>query len=122
MRYFIGRKHGIWLEPTGPYSSYRPFWKQVDFYRNYQNGTGPLAAYPGQSNHGWGRAVDIPGAKMQEMVRRYGHKFGWGIAGGQLSSDAPSEPWHCTYRGPYTSTARMWFWRHRAAAKRKRGK
>lgn len=120
MRYYIGRKHGVWLSPTGPNSSYRSYAKQVEFYNAYLAGRGPLAARPGTSNHGWGRAVDIPTAQMQAMVRRYGHRFGWGIAGGQLSSDAPSEPWHCTFRGPYTALARTWYWRYRAAKRRKK--
>jgi hypothetical protein len=34
---------------------------------------------------------------MQAAVRDCGHRFGWGIRGGRLSSDAPSEAWHCTY-------------------------
>jgi len=42
-------------------------------------------------------AVDIPTTAMQAAVREHGHKYGWGIRGGQLASDAPSEAWHCTY-------------------------
>ena len=34
---------------------------------------------------------------MQAAVRQCGHQFGWGIRGGRLASDAPSEAWHCTY-------------------------
>ena len=119
MRWYVHRKTGIWLYPTGPASSYRSLVKQQEFWSNYTNGKGPLAARPGTSNHGWGKAVDVPLPAQQAAVRKYGHLFGWGIAGGKLSSDAPSEAWHCTYRGPYTARARAWYWRQRAA---RRGK
>lgn len=120
MRYYIGRKTGdVWLTPTGPNSSYRTYAKQVEYWGNYQAGRGPLAARPGYSNHGVGRAVDLPTAVMQGQVRRYGHRFGWGIAGGQLASDAPSESWHCTFR-KWTPTAALWFARYKLAKRRKR--
>lgn len=118
MRWFVYKKTGVWLYPTGPWSSYRPLWKQQEFWKNYTSGKGPLAARPGTSNHGWGRAVDIPTQAQQAAVRKYGHWFGWGIAGGKLQSDAPSEPWHCTYRGPFTKRARLWYARYRIARKK----
>ena len=118
MRWFIRKKTGVWLYPTGPNSSYRTLAKQQEYWSNYLNGKGPLAARPGTSNHGFGRAVDLPLPAQQAAVRKYGHLFGWGIAGGKLASDAPSEAWHCTYRGPYTARARTWYWRQRAAKKR----
>jgi hypothetical protein len=34
---------------------------------------------------------------MQAAVRACGHTFGWGIRGGKLSSDAPSESWHAMF-------------------------
>jgi hypothetical protein len=39
----------------------------------------------------------MPTPAMQAAVRESGHQFGWGIRGGRLSSDAPSEAWHCTF-------------------------
>lgn len=118
MRFYIGRRTGVWLRPTGPIASYRPLGAQRALYADYQAGRGPLAAVPGTSNHGLGLAVDLPTAAMQAAVREYGHLFGWGIRGGVLQSDAPSEPWHCTYRGPYGRFARRWFWRRRLALRR----
>jgi len=115
MRYYIGRKSGIWLRPTGPNSSYRTYAKQVEYWNDYQAGRGPLSARPGYSNHGVGRAVDLPTGAMQGQVRRYGHLFGWGIAGGKLQSDAPSEEWHCTHIGPYGPRSRYWFARYKLA-------
>lgn len=120
MRYYIIRKYGVYITPTGPYSSYRPLWKQREFYAAYRAGRGPLAAVPGTSNHGLGMAVDVPTPQMQRCIRECGHLFGWGIRGGRLSSDAPSEPWHCTYRGPYSRFARGWYWRRRLAIARSR--
>jgi zinc D-Ala-D-Ala carboxypeptidase len=118
MRWCVYKRTGTWLYPTGPASSYRSLVKQQEFWSNYMNGKGPLAARPGTSNHGWGKAVDVPLPAQQAAVRKYGHLFGWGIKGGQLSSDAPSEAWHCTYRGPYTRSARVWYWRYRLARKK----
>ena len=120
MRYYIGRKTGVWLRPTGPWSSYRPYAKQQAFYADYVNGKGPLAAVPGTSNHGWGRAVDIPTPSMQAAVRQYGHLFGWGIAGGRLASDAPSEAWHCTFRGGGSKgRIKLWYGRYWVSRKKK---
>ena len=119
MRWFIYKREGVWLYPTGPNSSYRSLLKQQEFWSNYMKGQGPLAARPGTSNHGWGKAVDLPLPAQQAAVRRYGHLFGWGIAGGKLSSDAPSEAWHCTWRGPYTAKARAWYLRQKLARGKK---
>lgn len=120
MRFFIGRKTGVWLRPTGPRASYRTLATQREFYAAYQSGRGALAAVPGTSNHGLGRAVDLPTPAMQAAVREYGHLFGWGIAGGVLKSDAQSEAWHACYRGPYTKFARRWYWRRRLTLRRAR--
>ena len=120
MRTFIGRKHGVWIEPTGPYASYRTLATQKRFYANYLSGTGPLAAVPGSSNHGIGLAVDIPTPEMQRRVRDVGHLFGFGIMGGQIASDAKNEAWHVVYRGPYTRLARLWYARHLLSAKANR--
>jgi hypothetical protein len=125
MRYFIGKRTGnVWLRPTGPNSSYRTLATQVAYYQLYLAGRGPLAARPSYSNHGWAKACDIPTPQMQASVRTCGHLFGWGIAGGQLQSDAPTEQWHCTWRGPYNWRCRLWYARWLVASKRKakRGK
>ena len=97
MRSFIGKETGVWICPTSPRTAYRPVQDQHYFWNLYQSGKGALAARPGTSNHGWGIAVDLPTPAMQAAVRQHGHTFGWGIKGGQLPSDAPSEAWHCTF-------------------------
>jgi hypothetical protein len=123
MRYYIAKKTNgrVWLEPTGPASSYRSLAKQQEFWNNYTSGRGPLAARPGSSNHGWAKAVDVPTADMQQQIRKFGHLFGWGIAGGVLSSDAPSEPWHSKWHKP-TPMGRTWYWRYRMARRRNKRK
>jgi hypothetical protein len=96
MRTHVG-KDGVWICPTSPRTAYRPLKDQQYFWHLYRTGKGPLAAVPGTSNHGWGIAVDMPSPAMQAAVRACGHEFGWGIRGGRLPSDAPSEAWHATF-------------------------
>ncbi|HEV7805896.1 MAG TPA: M15 family metallopeptidase [Solirubrobacteraceae bacterium] len=124
MRSFIGKEKGIWICPTSPRTGYRSLRDQQFFWNLYQSGKGALAARPGTSNHGWGIAVDLPTPAMQAAVREHGHKFGWGIKGGQLSSDAPSEAWHSTFHSdkfkapsaqPYTHPYNFMNDRERAA-------
>ncbi len=96
LRRKIGNEQGVWICPTSTRTAYRSFADQEYFWRLYQQG-GNLAARPGTSNHGWGMAVDVPQPAMKAALRAHGHDFGWGIAGGRLSSDAPSEDWHSLF-------------------------
>lgn len=92
------RQHGF---DVGVNDSYRPLgkpgdlnrgvWSQWAAWERYQQG-GNLAARPGTSNHGLGRALDLQPATI-EAVRKYGDLFGWNHA----HSDAQSEPWHHLY-------------------------
>lgn len=75
--------------PTGPSSSYRTYDDQVHFYNNQP----PVAAYPGTSNHGWGKAVDVATQSGVNTVKSIGGKYGWHWG------EAPSEWWHVTYYG-----------------------
>jgi hypothetical protein len=107
MRAYIGKTKGVWICPTSVRTAYRPYADQEYFWNLYRNKGGALAARPGTSNHGWGIAVDLPTPAMQAAVRDHGHEFGWGIRGGRLGSDAPSEAWHCTWHpGSYSATER----------------
>jgi hypothetical protein len=104
MRRRIAAEHGVWICPTSPRTAYRPLADQEYFWNLYRAGRGALAARPGTSNHGWGVAVDVPRQDMAAALRALGHEYGWGIAGGRLKSDAPSEWWHCTFHpGVYTA-------------------
>lgn len=85
------RKDRVRIMPAGPVSSYRTYAEQVERWNIYKRG-GPLAAEPGTSNHGWGRAVDLKyPAAMRPVIDKYGAKYGW------RWGEAPSEPWHVTF-------------------------
>lgn len=100
MRDFIGRKHGVWIQPTGPNSSYRTYAAQEYFWSLYVSGRGNLAAHPGTSNHGWGVAVDVATPQMVFYIRMYGARFGW------RKTEAFSEWWHYNYVGGYKPVPR----------------
>lgn len=89
-------------------------WDLSDSYRTYEqqdagfdwdlyNKTGDKAkkgtngriamAYPGTSNHGLGKAIDLFG-KAQEWVRKNGEEFGWSWDEGK----SVGEPWHFRYK------------------------
>lgn len=89
------RRYGVELLPTGPNSSYRTFAVQQYFWNLYQSGQGNLAAYPGTSNHGWGKAVDLKTPPMRAIVDEIGSRYGW------KKVEAPSEWWHVNYVGGY---------------------
>lgn len=84
------RRDGINIRVT---DSYRTLHAQHDLAeRKGIYGKGGLAAVPGTSNHGWGRAVDIDTAGgTVEWLRANGNRFGF-------FEDVPGEPWHWTYR------------------------
>ena len=88
------RVRGLELLPNGSKSSYRTYAQQVELYALYQSGRGNLAAVPGNSNHGWGLAVDVATPEMRAMIDRIGEKYGWA----KKWSDAASEWWHLKYR------------------------
>jgi hypothetical protein len=49
---------------------------QAEYYRRYQNGTGGLAAKPGNSRHEQGNAVDIPHGPFLDWMHQNGGKYG----------------------------------------------
>jgi hypothetical protein len=92
------RKAGVELRPLGPASSYRPLDIQVRFWDAFQHG-GNVAARPGTSNHGWGRAVDLADPpSMRPVFDRIAHKYGWSHAEGARVG----ESWHVTFVGGFT--------------------
>lgn len=101
---------GIKLPSIGPQGAYRDYEGQYNLFdidrfistgKNYvKNTKDTVAAFPGTSNHGWGKSVDIGGKgnnfqKMKCFIRENGAKYGWGWAEGQRIN----EPWHFTYYG-----------------------
>ena len=56
----------------GPNSGYRTYASQAYYWGLYTSGRGNLAARPGTSNHGWGRAVDLASPSMRTWIDRHG--------------------------------------------------
>jgi hypothetical protein len=84
------------LRAGGPDSSYRLYGRQVYFKNLWtRKGHPEMAADPGTSNHGLGIAVDCSNALGQQMLRKYGHLFGWSNYEGARINEA----WHWTYCG-----------------------
>ena len=69
-------------------ASYRPYATQVALSHSEPG----LAAVPGQSDHGWGRAIDVDGARSQQWLDANAGRFGW-------YHQVPGEPWHFSF-GP----------------------
>jgi hypothetical protein len=102
MRLRIKARTGRQIYPGGPDSAYRTLPRQR-YWRNYWCGQGKCgnAAVPGTSNHGIGRAVDVPTPRMRMDIERHGDAFGWQ----KRWSDAAHEVWHYRYRpGVYKPT------------------
>lgn len=74
--------------------AYRDLDRQWYFWNLYQSGRGNLAAYPGSSNHGLGKAVDLISMAVRGLINAYGAPFGWA----KSWSDAQSEWWHILYQ------------------------
>lgn len=75
---------------------YRDYPSQQGRYATYQRNKRPLAAYPGTSNHGWGRSVDI-GTNARTWITKNGSKYGF-------YATVAGEPWHFDYLGNPTIT------------------
>ncbi len=56
------------------------------------NGT-VAVAFPGTSNHGWGKAIDASGKKFKKWLKVNGWKYGWSWYEGK----SVGEDWHFTY-------------------------
>lgn len=76
-------------------TAYRDYAGQLYVWHLYQTGRGALAAFPGTSNHGTGRAVDLALVRMRLYVTNHGAQFGW------RKIEAPSEWWHVNYVGGF---------------------
>lgn len=79
------KRDGVNITLTGGYRTYAT---QVMLKRT----KGDLAATPGQSNHGWGLAIDIGETSGQRAwMAKHGREFGWRVL--------PSESWHFDFMG-----------------------
>lgn len=83
------------LRPAGEASSYRyispasKYGTQEYFWNNQP----PLAAYPGTSEHGCGRAIDLAAMWMRQWIDAHGAAYGW------KKVEAWSEWWHVNFVG-----------------------
>jgi len=92
-------------------SSYRPLKTQCDIFdfdyyeqtkkRRKKGTSGTPVAMPGTSNHGWGRALDVSPAKVQDWIRENGSKYGW------CWGEVKSEPWHFTFCGAGNNKSKL---------------
>jgi rare lipoprotein A (peptidoglycan hydrolase) len=74
-------------------SAYRSYEHQQELYDAYKRGKGALAAPPGQSDHGLGKAIDLYPTAAQDWVRAKGRNYGW------YWPPETGEPWHFVYVG-----------------------
>jgi hypothetical protein len=76
--------------------SYRSYAQQVDVYRRKPD----LAAVPGTSNHGWGRALDMCGgiqtanSPAYRWMKHYAPRFGWHHPAWAEPNGSKPEAWH----------------------------
>ena len=92
---------GINVNRVGGFRSYEGQYDLLDW--NYLESTGKYrttwdnsvpAAPPGESNHGWGKAIDVMSApSAQKWIRDNGVKYGWSWYEGK----SVNENWHFTY-------------------------
>lgn len=79
--------------------SYRSYAAQVDVRRRKPG----LAAVPGTSNHGWGKALDlcgpgggrwVPGSNYDRWMHQYGPSYGWKHPAWAEPNGSKPEAWH----------------------------
>lgn len=81
--------------------SYRSYSAQVSLYRSKPG----LAAVPGTSEHGWGKAVDFcggiqnTGSAAYNWMKANAGKFGWFHPDWAEPSGSKPEPWHWEFSG-----------------------
>lgn len=80
-------KEGITLDLT---DSYRSYDAQVDVKRRKPR----LAAKPGTSNHGWGRAIDVRSPEARRWVQQNGARYGWIWPSWAQPGGSKPEDWH----------------------------
>lgn len=92
---------------------YRGIDDQWTLYRRYLNGTGAPAAYPGTSNHGWGRALDLSsnvnsfGSAEHKWMRENAGKYGFAHPYWARQGGGREEAWHWEDVGGGKSTPRV---------------
>lgn len=77
----------------------RSYSEQQAAWDRYQAGTGPLAARPGTSNHGIGKAMDVVEAKRRHVNVGDVPAYANALDREGLHLPIASEPWHVTEKG-----------------------
>lgn len=81
--------------------SYRNYEAQVDLYVRKPD----LAAVPGESDHGWGLAIDVAsnvdqeGSLEHEWMEDYADNFGWKQVNPPVQGKFVNQPWHFEFQG-----------------------
>ena len=81
--------------------SYRSYQQQVELYQRKPG----LAAVPGTSEHGWGKAVDFcggmedSGSAAHKWMQAHAGQFGWFHPDWAEPSGSKPEAWHWEFRG-----------------------
>lgn len=88
------KRDGVAIRIT---DSYRDYEGQVDVKAR----NGKLAAEPGSSNHGWGRALDLntKGLKVYDWLKANAHKYGFQNPYALHDKKGVDENWHWEYVG-----------------------
>jgi LAS superfamily LD-carboxypeptidase LdcB len=100
------KKAGLTINLTDSYRTFEEQDRIFDWPLWFSTGkakklyTHDAAAYPGTSNHGLGKAIDIGPPGVQEWIRINGVKYGWSWYEGR----SVNEPWHFTYDPSKTQT------------------
>jgi LAS superfamily LD-carboxypeptidase LdcB len=82
-------------------SAYRTYSEQAAVYRSKPG----LAAVPGKSEHGWGKAVDLcggvedSGSSAHRWMQANAGRFGWFHPDWAEPGGSRPEPWHWEYGG-----------------------
>ncbi len=106
MSSLLAAYHAQFGTSLGILEGYRNLADQQADWNAYQNGTGNLAATPGQSVHGWALAVDFNNPIHSHTQPQFSWMqanagtYGWWWAGATFSQ---IEYWHWEYNGAYTA-------------------
>jgi LAS superfamily LD-carboxypeptidase LdcB len=88
-------------EPISITSSYRSYDNQVRLKQSWcDRGRCEMAATPGNSNHGWGLALDLGGGindfgtPQHDWLQAHGPAYGWHHPPWARQGGGKEEPWH----------------------------
>jgi hypothetical protein len=98
----------LYKEEFGAHISITDSYRSYDQQVKVKKAKGWLAATPGTSNHGWGRALDLGGginvfgSKQRNWIESRGKVFGWVSPAWAQKTGYKPEPWHYEFTQPKT--------------------